>query len=310
MKKIKAVSLLFLPLLLLAQDNKNISQNIIESSSKTAVKSQQLKGVDIDTKKDESYHDATVLNWLRFNNSRGRYEKDYVALKTDMIDDINATSINEGEPGGDKKEETITVKGYCFIDTDVNVGKQPSSIFTACQTNVGPVTMFSNIVAINEKFSLLADPKYIEKNGYRFSVKKAIVTNEDRTSYNIATFANDRKISEIGWSGLEVSSDEVKDATNEYLKALQESKKKESTEYLSVQNPGDNSAYVQPQTLTNTEKPSPSDYFVTAGIDIAASVIKSTAAIFKRDLPYLYEIKKNSKIWINMEVNKKGVYVK
>ena len=67
---------------------------------------------------------------------------------------------------------------------------------------------------------------------------------------------------------------------------------------------------MSPVKTTNTEKPQASDYFATAGVNILADIVKSTAEVFKKDLPYLYQIVPNTKIWIDLEVEKKGVYVK
>ncbi|TLD85003.1 hypothetical protein LS70_000090 [Helicobacter sp. MIT 11-5569] len=96
------------------------------------------------------------------------------------------------------------------------------------------------------------------------------------------TFVNDRKLSEVGWSALSLSSDEFKTASSEYLRALEESKRKERTEYL---------AAIQ-------------------GVNILTDSIKSTAEVFKKDLPYLYQIVPKTKIWIDLQVDKKGEYVK
>lgn len=67
---------------------------------------------------------------------------------------------------------------------------------------------------------------------------------------------------------------------------------------------------MSPVQTTNTEKPDPLDYLVTAGVNIVSSTIKSTAEIFKKDLPYLYQVVAKTKIWIDLQVNKQGEYVK
>lgn len=168
--------------------------------------------------------------------------------------------------------------------------------------------MFANLVNVNEKASLIADPKYIEKNGIRFEVTSSIVTNEAKTSYNIATFVNDRKIAQIGWSALSVGADEAKTTTNEYLRALEQSKTSQSTDYVTTGTGTGTSTYAVQNT--NTQEPDPLDYLIKGAINITASVVKSTADIFKADLPYLYQIKGKSKIWIDLKVKKQGEYVK
>ena len=44
--------------------------------------------------------------------------------------------------------------------------------------------------------------------------------------------------------------------------------------------------------------------------ELVADIVKSTAEVFKKDLPYLYQIVPQSKIWIDLQVEKEGVYVK
>ena len=86
------------------------------------------------------------------------------------------------------------------------------------------------------------------------------------------------------------------------------SKTQQSTDYVATGSGLNRSTSVVQNT--NTEKPDPLDYLITGMVNITASVVKSTAEIFKRDLPYLYQIKGKSKIWIDLKVNKQGEYVK
>lgn len=287
------------------------ADNIITGSS-YGEKTINEKGLNPNADKGNNllFKDEVILNWLYYyeNDPKAKARfNEVVAKKSDMI--VKVVAEEKASTATDNNATELTVvKGYCFVSEDINVGKQPSSIRTDCQTNVGAIVMFADLVNVNERASLVVDPKYIEKNGVRFTVNSAIVTNEAKTSYNVATFVNDRKIAEIGWSALSVSSDEVKSRTNEYLKALEQSKTKQSTDYVTTGTGSNSSTYAVQNT--NTEKPDPLDYLITGMVNITASVVKSTAEIFKKDLPYLYQIKGKSKIWIDLKVNKQGEYVK
>ena len=293
-------------------NNTNVSQNIIESASegRNVVKEQELNPIDINREKDKVFYSETILNWhyaLQKENLRGN---EFLGKTSEnlLVRNIKNAEIPK-ENDKDKAVESVNVKGFCFIDKEINAGVQPASMRVECNTNVGFITLFANLVNVNEKLSLMADPKYIEKNKVRFKVQSAVVLNEEKTSYNLATYVNDRKIEEIGWSSLSYSSDEIKSATNEYLKAMQESKKKQEVQYATTTD-GAGNAYMQPIQTTNTEKPDAMDYFVTAGVNIVADIVKSTAEVFKKDLPYLYQIVPQSKIWIDLQVEKEGVYIK
>lgn len=311
MKELRIHIKVLLCLLFAVSLSANEATNIITGSS-YGEKTIDEKGLNSNERRGNNllFKDEVILNWLNYyeNDPKAKARfTEVVAKKSEMLQKVkeeervsNATDSNA--------TEMVVVKGFCFVSDDINVGKQPSSIRTDCQTNVGAITMFADLVNVNERASLVVDPKYIERNGVRFSVNSAIVTNEAKTSYNVATFVNDRKIAEIGWSALSVSADEVKSRTNEYLRALEQSKTQQSTDYVTTGTGSNSSTYAIQNT--NTEKPDPLDYLITGAVNITASVVKSTAEIFKRDLPYLYQIKGKSKIWIDLKVNKQGEYVK
>lgn len=289
--------------------DRNESVNIINSASYGEKVISERK-LETSAKVDDDFplRKELILNWHYFYTKQNPRANESVGKKTALVVAV-ANKDSNSSTESNISDNLIVVKGYCFINDDINVGKQASSLRVDCQSNVGNVVMFANLVNVNEQSSLVVDPKYIEKNGYRFEVKSAIVTNESKTSYNVATFVNDRKLAEVGLSTLSVSSDEFKTVSNEYLKALEDSKRKQEVQYLTTTDGAGNS-YMMPSTVTNTEKPDPLDYLVKAGINVASSAVKTTADIFKKDLPYLYEIKANTKIWIDLKVNRKGDYVK
>lgn len=307
---IKIVMPFFLSSFLFANTG-DISSNIIEGSAygEKVVTETKLESVFSNDKQGSNYKAEVIYSWQKLLNTTSPYQTEVLGSAKPVVVALKPEEVASKADNGNKAEETVVVKGFCYIPQDINVGKQPSSIRAECKTNIGSITMFANLVNVNEKASLVADPRYIELKGVRFNVVSSIVTNESKTSYNIATFVNDRKLANIGWSSLSVSADEVKTSTNEYLQALRESQTKEEVEYMTVTD-GAGNAYMQPIQTTNTEKPDPLDYLIDAGINVLASTVKTTADIFKADLPYLYQIAGKSKIWIDLKVNKKGEYVK
>ncbi|EAI0665768.1 hypothetical protein BXA09_06865 [Campylobacter upsaliensis] len=309
--KIKFLFLVLLSSLTLAHANKE-AQNIIDSASegRRVVEEKALSPIDINKDKEKLFYSETILNWhyvLQKENPRGAE----TIAKTEanlFVKNLKEENLNK-DNNLTQAEEQVAVKGYCFIREEINVGKQPSSLRLECSTNVGSIVMFANLVNLNEKASLIVDPKYIEKSGVRFEVKSSIVTNEEKTSYNIATYVNDRMLAKVGYGALSVGSDEVKNASNEYLKALEESKKKQEVNYVNVPD-GQGGMYPQAVQNTNTEKPDPLDYLVKGAINVGASAVKAFADLAKEDLPYLYQIVPKTKIWIDLKVNKQGEYVK
>lgn len=288
-----------------------LTEHIISSASngREVVKENKLTLIEINHQNKTLYYAETILNWhyaLQKENLRGQ-EVVAVTATNSLIKNV-AEQKDKNETNSSTSNETIVVKGFCFISDEINVGKQPSSLRVNCETNVGGITLFANLKNLNEVSSLIVDPVYIEKKGYRFKVTKSVVTNENKTSYNVATYVNDRKIAEIGWGAVVVSSDEIKTQSNAYLKALEQSKQKQETEYFTTGN-GANTT-TQAVQNTNTQKPDPLDYLITSGINLATAIAKNTADVFKKDLPHLYQIVPNTKIWIDMEVEKNGIYTK
>lgn len=288
-----------------------LTEHIISSASngREVVKENKLTTIELNNQNKTLYYYETILNWhyaLQKENLRGQ-EVVAVTATNSLIKNV-AEQKDKNETNSSTSNETVVVKGFCFIPDEINVGKQPSSLRVNCETNVGGITLFANLKNLNEVASLIVDPVYIEKKGYRFKVTKSIVTNEDKTSYNVATYVNDRKIAEIGWGAVVVSSDEIKTQSNAYLKALEQSKQKQETEYFTTGN-GANTT-TQAVQNTNTLKPDPLDYLITSGINLTTAIAKNTAEVFKKDLPHLYQIVPNTKIWVDMEVEKNGIYTK
>lgn len=293
----------FLAMLLYANlyANTKESNNIVYGSAygNQVVNENSLETVTKENKK--YYKDEVILNYILMNNNIN--QKPYETQKAALINKTEDNNVQQQQPTN--SNESITVVGYCNIDKDIDLGVQPGAGYFDCNTNIGFLKIFGNLRPINEVKSVIFDPLYIDYKKTRFKVLEGSkTTNEDRTSYNIATFVNDRKISEIALSSTIVASDEIKNSTHEYLAALRESRKKQQTDYVVV-----NGETVTVQN-TNVEKPKLSDFYSTALINIGAGIVKTTAEIFKKDLPYLYQITKNSKIYIDLQINKNGVIIK
>ncbi len=254
-------------------------------------------------REDKRFYEQEVLfNYMLVNNRLN--QKPYEATKITLLNKVEDTKTDT-KTDTEKIDDSLTVVGYCNVSENIHIGKQPAASYLDCSTNIGYVKVFGNLTPINEMATLIFDPQYIDYKKTRFKVLEgAKTTNEARTSYNVATFVNDRKLSEIGLGSTITAADEIKSSTHEYLSALKESKRKQETDYVTS---GDNVIAVQ---NTNTEKPVVSDYYATALINIGAGIVKTAAEVFKKDLPYLYEVNKNTKIFIDLKINKNGEILK
>lgn len=282
--------------------NTKESQNIVYGSAygEQVVNENSLGTVT--REKKTYYKEEVIFNYVLMNNRIN--QKPYEVQKISLLNKIEEEKATEQQQQANTNE-TITVVGYCNVAEDIDIGVQPGAGYFDCSTNIGYVKVFGNLTPINEVKSVVFDPLYLDFKKTRFKVLEGSkTTNEAKTSYNIATFVNDRKISEIALSSTIVASDEIKSSTHEYLAALRESRKKQQTDYAVV-----NGETIAVQN-TNVEKPQLSDFYSTALINIGAGIVKTTAEVFKKDLPYLYQITKNSKIYIDLKINKNGEIIK
>jgi len=299
MKRILCLAFLLFPLL----HADDIDENIITGSAggKKIISETPVTGYDPNANGETFRREAIYSLILYYDEQR---INGMTPQQAKFVNVVNTTRSSSNTTNS-TDNRTITVAGFCLIKEDLLIAKQPGSLKLDCETNIGGVSMFANLKSVNQLNSLMVDPVWIDYRGGRYKVSRSFVTNEAQTSYNIATYVNDRKIAEAGLSALSVSSDEGKTASNSYLKALEESRKKEELAFVDVSN-GNGTAYSQPIQLTNVEKPEVSDYLIGAGINILASTIKTTAELFKRDLPYLYEVVGGTKIYVDMQVIMKG----
>ncbi|TXE78479.1 hypothetical protein FPD46_07900 [Campylobacter peloridis] len=311
----KIIIVLLIPFFIYAYENTTSSKesiSIIEGASNgiKVIEEKSLEPIEINKNNSKKYYSEVILNWNRYFESKNLRGNEFIGKTSEnlLVSNVKENLINN-DVNLTKNEELAIVKGFCFIQNEVNVGKQPSALRLNCQTNIGAIVLFGNLVNLNEKSSLILDPKYIEKDNVRFDVKSSIVTNEKKTSYNIATFVNDRKIAKVGYGALSAGSVEVKNSSNEYLRALEESKKKQEISYVNISD-GQGNVYPQAIQNTNTEKPDPLNYLIKGAINVTADAVKVFADISKEDLPYLYQIVAKTKIWVDLKVNKKGEYVK
>lgn len=295
----RKIIFLLIPLFIFA----NVDDNIIESSAygERVVKEQDTVFYS-EEKKDENYRREAIYNLILFNKKIN--EPEYTAKAEQLINFVEENATNSHIEVIKKVDSNMTITGYCLVRNDINVGKQPSAGRFLCNTNIGQLEIFGNLTPVNEIATLIFDPSYIDFSGWRYKVVNSRVLNEARTSYNIATFVNDRKVTEIALETTSKGVDVFKTQSSQYLEELKQSRKKQSVEYANV-GTGSNS-YVAPVQNTNTEKPRAADYIVKGAIDLVSETIKTTADTFKKDLPYLYEIKGGSKVYIDLVINKNG----
>ncbi|QKF93221.1 hypothetical protein [Campylobacter sp. CCUG 57310] len=299
----KKIALIFMVLLTGAFANTE-SSNIVESSAygKKVVK-ENTSANYAENRQGEHYRQEAIYNYILFNRTQNN--KEVAFKKANLINIVDENLTKDISQAIAKADSNMTVSGYCLVRDNIMIGKQPSAGRFICNTNIGHIEIFGNLTPINEALTLIYDPAYIEFKNWRYRVITSRVLNEARTSYNVATYANDRKLSEIALTSTSETAEVFKTQSSDYLKQLEASRKQRKVEYVNVGNSSGDS-YVAPIQVENTEKPNAVDYITKAGIDIVSGIVKTTADVFKKDLPYLYEIVGGSKIYIDLVIDRNG----
>lgn len=304
MKKLLLTSsLILLPLLLSAKSN-NIQDNIIKTSGDGKSNVTELNGAFPVKEKEKkySYEKELLLNYyikrqnIKFPAQEG--EQRVFIAKKEKKEDSNSEMDNP-------KDKLISVKGYCIVENTIDIGKQPMSANLNCNTNIGPIKFFGNYVPHNVMETLFVTGLHIEKNNRKYRIENAKILNESRSSYNVATYVNNRKLEKVALESTSNASVAVQEGANDYLEQLEESKVQQeaSNGETTIDNTGSGSVITQPVVTTNTEEPDAKDYIVKGAIDIITGTVKAVADVYKSDLPYLYQIVEGSKLYIDLYVN-------
>lgn len=294
----------------------DIQDNIINTSGDGKSNVNIIDGQFHSMKKEEKdYTKEVLLNYI--------LQRESLAFKTVDSSQAGFVVIKDTKPKEVTKEDETTklvsVVGYCLIDATVDIGKQPMSSSFDCNTNIGAVKLFGNFVPYHELESLFVTALHIEKNAKKYKVENAKILNEDRTSYNIATYVNNRKIEKIALESTSQAASHVQQGANDYMDQLEASRVNQAV-YMGDGSSYSNGQYNPPQyggngnmimnsggglQATNVDEPVASDYIIKGAVDIVTGTIKTIADIYKADLPYLYQVVGKSKIYIDLYVNPK-----
>ena len=287
-----------------ADVNENIIRSAAHGENVVSASNQQ----EVKKKEKESfydYRDEVLLGYYYAFQSapvHGSVAKN-IKGAVKAVDTSPPSGKNGREGKENKKSNTINLRGFCIIPHNIKIGKQPGALMAECQTNHGAVKMFANLKALNAKEALIVDPLYVvAPSGTKYKVKKSIVTNATKTSYNIATWVNTQKLEKAKYRTISLSSDEIKAASNEYLKALEQSK----TKIERVVPSGGSYTETDSPVISGqeTQPPDAATYAIKAGINIVAAAAKGISETLASDLPYLYTVAEGTRIYVDMTIDK------
>jgi hypothetical protein len=288
--------------LLLANTNDRLRENIITTSNEGRLNVEKGEGILLKRQRNEyNYEKELLLNW-QYSRYRTTFDT-YMASSGNIKLFENPVPKEEDEK--EKLVNTINIKGYCIIEEEINIGKQPMSAAFHCNTNIGSIGFFGNYVPYNSLESLFITALHIEKRNRKYQVLSGKILSGDKSSYNVATYVNNRKLAQLGYATLESTAVAVDSGVNDYMEQLEASKKEQTASLGSggSTNSGSGNIINEPVVVENTEKPDAADYIVKGVVGIVTGIAKNVASIYKQDLPYLYQIVPKSKVYIDLYVD-------
>lgn len=287
---------------LFANTNDRLRDNIITTSNDGRQNVQKNEGILLKRERSVYNFDKEVmLNWA--------YKRKGVQFATLDVNEskikVRKNPIVKDDKNEDDIIKTVNVKGYCIIEEETNIGLQPMSANFNCNTNLGTISFSGNYVPYPKLETLFVSALHIEKNNRKYKVMSGRVLSGDKSSYNVATYVNNRKLAKLGYDSLSSTSETVNSGVNDYMDALEASKTKETASLGSggSSNSGSGNVINEPVKLTNTEKPDAADYIVKGVVGIVTGIASNISKIYNKDLPYLYQIVPKSKVYIDLYVD-------
>jgi hypothetical protein len=126
-----------------------------------------------------------------------------------------------------------------------------------------------------------------------------VITNAKRTSINLASLINDRKIDRLL---SKTAIDAANIVTQNAMAYLQDRMKTNTQEKVTYLNNNNSTTPIKTQT---TKPLKISDYLKVSALQLISNLVKNAGNIFYKDLPYLFKAKKNTMYFADLYVTSK-----
>lgn len=314
-------------------DSNQIEENVINSKNhifkKNANTNSNGKSVDFaDNKKETTkskifYTNEVLLNHVRLYDESNKFKKpdsdknqnssrgnniskskddpfgfDVMLAKNNSNNQQNFNSQSQPQSQSQNNQAKSFInrfKGYCDLSSNVQVTlKKQVKVSCIDPSNEETITFVFDAVANNNEYLLFAEPKYIiTTNDEYINIDKnfSSIVNSTGLDTNLADQINTREIDEFKNIVAREYSSSLATASENHMKSLRDSRNKES------QTTDKNGNVV---LVKNSESPQLAEDVIGG---LVLGTFKSIAEIFKakgKKLPYLYEIYKGSRIFVDL----------
>jgi len=190
-------------------------------------------------------------------------------------------------------------EGYCKVSNDIKVDKLATYAYLQCDLDpLGKSELTVSLVPDFYSGALIAQPLYvsaeIDGRKIKIPVKSGAVLNATKTSINVASIVNDKKVKKyLAALGIN-SANIVTQKAQEYLEAKREASRQES---VSVAGTGQNTTIIK---ATQTQPPKKSDYISTAAVMVLSEVAKALGNFTLDSLDYTFFVKKGTVLYADL----------
>ena len=257
----------------------------------------------------DNYMDTVIWNDTYLKKTNRRIQVQTVAIGTADIpldtplDKLNAEwkveeqrlqSQREKESNQTKEISTRFAGGYCTFEEVLLISKFNEYGKMDCLLDFGQgayrqVEVFASFYPDYKREMVIALPMYMTFRNENRATFSGVVLKSNKTSINLASWVDNKRIRKMFAEGLLVSNDIVYNYVSGYMRALQLSRTRTGVEYITTTDPQTGLSISTPVATTKTAPPEVKDYVISAGVELLSSIfsivgkdyLDSTEPLFK-----------------------------
>jgi len=253
---------------------------------------------DTTNSKYDTYMDTVIWNDIfrmktkNVNINQSQPKAEETITLDDPLDRLNKKYIEDSKKAdslrkNDEINSTIPdifAGGYCTLHDTLSISKAYEFARLDCLMNIGKnvyrkVEVFASFYPDYKREIVVALPIYATFEDQRRASFSGVVLKEDKTSLNLSSWVDNKRIQKMLGEGLLAVNDIAYNYTNGYLRANADARLQTDITYLPTQNNQNGGNSYIPIRQTRTAPPEIRDYVVGGTIEILTSI----ASIFGKD---------------------------
>jgi len=171
---------------------------------------------------------------------------------------------------------SVFTGGYCTLHDTLSISKSNVYGKLDCLLDFGKgqykkVEVFTSFYPDYKREMVIAIPSYVAFENQNRATFSGIVLKSDKTSVNVAGWVDNKRLQKLLGEGLLATNDTIYRYATGYMRALAESKRNDTVDYVTTTGPNGFQTLV-PIRRTNIEPPEVKDYLITGGIELLSNI--------------------------------------